>query len=432
MTRHGDGCRRVRRRGARGSWSRAAAEPAAVAAEGQPRRAVHSQQQQFRPADPERQPDCGRRQQIRPHRAGGDADRSSRQSDRRHHDHVLARTSTTSRSSRVDRSDVGRNLGFATTDATRQRRPSSRSRAARRPAPATSSARPRSSRVAPQGFGLSAQQQIDAARRRLHQCRRVRRDPGVIDLVEPAPGSVVFFNIVGGTPPYVLKNETPGSAVATIGQHCAPGCTENSSTVAGFLGELCVGSPCQSRRRLQRERLAGSRRTSASGRSSAASRAATAPIAAARAARPTPIATTARRRRPNVCKDTGQSIAYIVRRDPTTGTHTFTVEDSAGDSEDVTVNVSFVCGNGVAERRGAVRPRRPPRADLREPGLPGRRRPPVQQREHRRRLQLQRRELPVTSPSPGTSPNETATPGETATPTPTPTESPTPTATSTP
>lgn len=164
--------------------------------------------------------------------------------------------------------------------------------------------------------------------------------PTGLDLVEPAPGQVLFFNIVGGTPPYLLKNEVSGIGVAVISQHCLPGCTENG-------GVLCVGSPCRSDGDCN---LNGSpspagvcagpiKRCLAScqGTNCGGSRCGT--DADCNDGSPTPA---------NVCKDSGQSIAYIISANPPAGTHGFVVEDSAAGSVTVTVTVSFVCGNGVA------------------------------------------------------------------------------------
>jgi hypothetical protein len=164
--------------------------------------------------------------------------------------------------------------------------------------------------------------------------------PASADVTEPAPGTVVFFNITGGTPPYELKNEVSGIGAAVISQHCLPGCTENG-------GVLCIGSPCQS----DVDCGAGSPDgtcvgpisrclASCHGTNCAGSRCAV--DADCNDGSPTPA---------NVCKDSGQSIAYIISASGAAGTHVFTVEDSIGEAIAVTVNVSFVCGNGVA--RGA-------------------------------------------------------------------------------
>ena len=164
--------------------------------------------------------------------------------------------------------------------------------------------------------------------------------PTSLDLVEPAPGQVLFFNIVGGTPPHRLENEVSGIGAAVITEHCLPGCTENG-------GVLCIGSPCQRDEDCNRD---GS--PTPAGVCVGPIRACLASCAGSNCAgarcqvdadcndgSPTPA---------NVCKDSGQSIVYIIAADPPTGTHTFGVDDSAGGSVDVSVTVSFVCGNGVA------------------------------------------------------------------------------------
>jgi hypothetical protein len=164
--------------------------------------------------------------------------------------------------------------------------------------------------------------------------------PTSLELVEPAPGQVLFFNIVGGTPPYLLKNEVSGIGAAVISQHCLPGCTENG-------GVLCIGSPCQSDGDCN---LNGSsspagvcagpiRRCLAScqGTNCAGSRCDV--DADCNDGSPTPT---------NVCKDSGQSVAYIIGAAPSSGTHDFIVEDSIAGSVTVSVTASFVCGNGTA------------------------------------------------------------------------------------
>jgi hypothetical protein len=192
----------------------------------------------------------------------------------------------------------------------------------------------------PSGFGLRAQVPITLLDVGFIDADILGVIPSSLDLVEPAPGQVLFFNIVGGTPPYELKNETSGIGTAVISQHCLPGCTENG-------GVLCIGSPCQSDTDCN---LNGSPTpagvcagpikrclASCAGTNCAGSRCAV--DADCNDGSPTPA---------NVCKDSGQSIAYIISADPPTGTHGFTVEDSIAESVAVTVNVSFICGNGVA------------------------------------------------------------------------------------
>lgn len=164
--------------------------------------------------------------------------------------------------------------------------------------------------------------------------------PSGATLVEPAPGDVVFFNIVGGTPPYLLKNEVTNIGTATIGQHCLPGCTENGGT-------LCIGSPCQRDGDCNLNASptpagvcsAPIKRCLAScaGTNCGGSRCAT--DADCNDGSPTPA---------NVCKDAGQGVAFVINTNPQDGTDSFTVEDSGGASIDVEVTASFVCGNGVA------------------------------------------------------------------------------------
>ncbi len=192
----------------------------------------------------------------------------------------------------------------------------------------------------PPGFGLRSQVPITLYDVGFIDSEILGVIPTSLDLVEPAPGQVLFFNIVGGTPPYLLKNEVSGIGAAVISQHCLPGCTENG-------GVLCIGSPCQRDADCNlnasptpagvcagpiRRCLASCRGTNCAG-----SRCDT--DADCNDGSSTPS---------DVCKDSGQSIAYIISNDPPTGTHGFVVEDSVASAVDVTVTVSFVCGNGVA------------------------------------------------------------------------------------
>jgi len=192
----------------------------------------------------------------------------------------------------------------------------------------------------PAAFGLRAQVQVTLLDVGFIDAAVLTVIPSSEDLVEPFPGMPVFFNIVGGTPPYMLKNEVSGIGVATISQHCTLGCTENG-------GALCIGSPCKSDTDCNaggspspsgvcvgpiKRCLASCRGTNCGG-----SRCDT--DADCNDGSPTPA---------NVCKDSGQSIVYIIGSAEVAGTHGFVVEDSAGGSISVTVNVSFVCGNGVA------------------------------------------------------------------------------------
>jgi hypothetical protein len=192
----------------------------------------------------------------------------------------------------------------------------------------------------PSGFGLQAQVPITLLDVGFIDADVLGVIPTSLDVVEPAPGQVLFFNIVGGTPPYRLENEVSGIGAAVIAEHCLAGCTENG-------GVLCIGSPCQ---RDEDCNLDGS--PTPAGVCVGPIRACLASCAGSNCAgarcqvdtdcndgSPTPA---------NVCKDSGQSIVHIIAADPPTGTHTFGVDDSAGGSVDVSVTVSFVCGNGVA------------------------------------------------------------------------------------
>ncbi|HEY2387745.1 MAG TPA: hypothetical protein VGK30_12350 [Candidatus Binatia bacterium] len=188
----------------------------------------------------------------------------------------------------------------------------------------------------PSGFGLRAQASITLLDVGFVDAAQLGVIPVSETLVEPAPGSVVFFSVVGGTPPYALTNETSGVGTAVISQHCLPGCTEDG-------GILCIGSPCQS----DVDCGVGSPSGTCIGKiSRCLASCAGSNCAGARCevdadcndGSPTPA---------NVCKDSGQSIAYIVTGQ-VSGTAGFEVNDSAGASVEVMVTVSFVCGNGVA------------------------------------------------------------------------------------
>jgi hypothetical protein len=203
-----------------------------------------------------------------------------------------------------------------------------------------------------QGFGLRAQQPVTLLDVGFIDAEQLGVIPTEVNLIEPAGGTVLFFNIVGGTPPYLLKNETDPLGAATLSQHCAPGCTGDAgSSVPG----LCVGSPCQSDGDCNLNDsptpanvcIAALSRCLAScgGTNCAGSRCQT--DADCNDGSPTPA---------NVCADSGQSIAYILTADPSsvsadgnnTATHLWVVEDSDAASVNVSVSVSFVCGNGVA------------------------------------------------------------------------------------
>ncbi|MCC6849719.1 MAG: hypothetical protein IT294_14540 [Deltaproteobacteria bacterium] len=192
----------------------------------------------------------------------------------------------------------------------------------------------------PSGFGLRAQVPITLYDVGFIDAEVLGVIPASLSVVEPAPGQVLFFNIVGGTPPYLLKNEVSGIGAAVISQHCLPGCTENG-------GVLCIGSPCQTDSDCNANAsptpadvCAGPIKrclASCAGTNCAGSRCGT--DADCNDGSPTPA---------NVCKDSGQAIAYIIAADPAAGTHGFVVEDSAAGAVNVEVTVSFVCGNGVA------------------------------------------------------------------------------------
>jgi hypothetical protein len=188
----------------------------------------------------------------------------------------------------------------------------------------------------PVAFGLLAQTQVVLLDIGFIDAAALAVVPSTLDLVEPALGAAAFLNIVGGRPPYILKNESSDIGVASLGQHCAPGCTENG-------GALCIGSPCL----LDTDCGVGSpvgtcigsvKRCLAScqGTNCGGSRCAT--DADCNDGSPTPA---------NVCKDSGQSIVYTVNGNAG-GTHVFIIEDSEGSAVNATVNVSFRCGNGVA------------------------------------------------------------------------------------
>jgi len=166
--------------------------------------------------------------------------------------------------------------------------------------------------------------------------------PSEVTLVEPTIGSVVFFNLIGGTPPYILKNEASGAGVATLSQHCVPGCTENG-------GGLCIGSPCQTDGDCNIDGLplpadvcVGAIKrclASCAGSNCGGSRCDTDEDCNDGSASPA-----------NVCKDSGQSVVYTVLGDNFSGTDSFIVEDFAADAVTVSVTFEFTCGNGV--RRG--------------------------------------------------------------------------------
>jgi hypothetical protein len=197
--------------------------------------------------------------------------------------------------------------------------------------------------TAPPGFGLRAQVQVTLLDVGFIDSDVLAVIPSEIELVEPSIGDVIFFNIVGGTPPYLLKNEVSGIGFATLSQHCAPGCTENGGGIVG----LCVGSPCQSDEDCNLNAsptpagvcIGPIKRCLAScaGTNCGGSRCST--DADCNDGSPTPA---------NVCKDSGQSIAFTITSDQIAGATSFIVEDSAGAAVTVSITVSFVCGNGIA------------------------------------------------------------------------------------
>jgi hypothetical protein len=189
----------------------------------------------------------------------------------------------------------------------------------------------------PVAFGLLAQVQVTLLDVGFIDAAVLTVIPASEDIVEPFPGAAIFFNIVGGTPPYLLKNEVSGIGAATLSQHCLPGCTENG-------GVLCIGSPCLTDGDCGVGSPAGTcigpvKRCLASCRGTNCGGSRCDTDADCNDGSPTPA---------NVCKDSGQSIVYLIGSAEVAGTHGFVVEDSAGGSITVTVNVSFVCGNGVA------------------------------------------------------------------------------------
>jgi len=191
----------------------------------------------------------------------------------------------------------------------------------------------------PSGFGLLAQAEVTLLDVGFIGGNTLQVIPPSFSVIEPAPGSVIFFTVVGGKPPYFLSNEVSALGVATLSQHCLPGCTENG-------GALCIGSPCQ----VDADCGAGSPAgtcigpikhclASCHGTNCAGSRCNT--DADCNDGSSTPA---------NVCKDSGQSIAFTLSGggDCPDGCLGFTLHDSAGASLEVTVKVSFICGNGVA------------------------------------------------------------------------------------
>jgi hypothetical protein len=189
---------------------------------------------------------------------------------------------------------------------------------------------------APPGFGLFAQVQVT-----LLDVGFVDSDiflivPDTISLGNPPFGDVLFFSLAGGIPPYLLQNESSVIGSAAFGNHCLPGCTENG-------GVLCVGSPCQTDSDCNAGGsptpsdvcLGAIRRCLASCRGTNCAGARCDTDSDCNDGSPTPA---------NVCKDSGQAIAYIMAIgcgnnviEVGSGAHGFTVHDSVGAS--VTGNI---------------------------------------------------------------------------------------------
>jgi hypothetical protein len=196
--------------------------------------------------------------------------------------------------------------------------------------------------TAPTAFALRAQVQVTLFDVGFIDASVLGVIPAQIDLGSPAFGTVLFFTVVGGTPPYSLNNPDSGIGVGSFGQKCLPGCTENG-------GILCVGSPCQTDGDCNVNRspvpagvcLGPIKRCLASCAGSNCAGARCAVDADCNDGSPTPA---------NVCKDSGQSLAYAVTvgcgngraESNTTGaTHKFQVLDSAAASADITVVVTL-------------------------------------------------------------------------------------------
>lgn len=197
--------------------------------------------------------------------------------------------------------------------------------------------------TAPPAFALRAQVQVTLYDVGFIDAESLGVIPSEINLGDPIFGTVLFFTVVGGTPPYALSNPTSGIGSGSFGQTCMPGCTENG-------GLLCIGSPCQSDNDCNANGsstpanvcLGALKRCLAScaGTNCAGARCAT--DADCNDGSPTPA---------NVCKDSGQNIAYIVAvgcgngraeaTDQDGATHAFQVFDSAGGSADITITVEL-------------------------------------------------------------------------------------------
>ena len=197
--------------------------------------------------------------------------------------------------------------------------------------------------TAPTGFALFAQVQVTLVDVGFIDSDMFTVIPSQINLGNPAVGTVLFFTVVGGTPPYAIDNGTSGIGTGEFGQHCLPGCTENG-------GVLCIGSPCQSDSDCN---LNGSSTpagvclgpirhclASCTGNNCAGSSCSTDSDCNNGSATPA-----------NVCEDSGQTLAYTVTvgcgdghadtTDTSGATHLFDVHDAAGDSADITVVVTL-------------------------------------------------------------------------------------------
>jgi hypothetical protein len=194
---------------------------------------------------------------------------------------------------------------------------------------------------APPAFGLRAQVQITLLDVGFIDADVLGVVPSSIELTGPFAGGVLFFTVVGGTPPYSFNNSSSGIGTGNLGQTCLPGCTENG-------GVLCIGSPCQS----DNDCNANASSTpagvclgpikhclaSCGGSNCAGARCDTDNDCNDGSSSPA-----------NVCKDSGQSLAYILRTGCGNGvrevtdeagiTHTFQVFDSAGGTADISVTV---------------------------------------------------------------------------------------------
>jgi hypothetical protein len=197
--------------------------------------------------------------------------------------------------------------------------------------------------TAPQAFALRAQVQLT-----LYDVGFIDADalgviPSQINLGDPVFGTVLFFSVVGGNPPYSLSNPTSGIGSGSFGQKCLPGCTENG-------GLLCIGSPCLSDNDCNENGSSTPAGVCLGTLSRCLASCAGTNCAGARCdsdsdcndGSPTPA---------NVCKDSGQSLAYVVTvgcgnnqaetTDEDGATHAFQVFDSAAASADITVVVEL-------------------------------------------------------------------------------------------